>query len=72
MGLRIWDEHAAISLRLRRQLGTCSEIERIADALPGFSYPVLIDAKGRCLSDDVGGLPDYDELLSILASPKHD
>ena len=47
------------------------KIERIADALPGLSYPVLIDAKGRCPPEDVGGPPGYDELLNILASPKH-
>jgi hypothetical protein len=47
------------------------KIERIADALPGFSYPVLIDAKGRCPPEDVGGPPGYDELLNILANPKH-
>jgi hypothetical protein len=33
------------------------KIERIADALPGLSYPVLIDAKGRCPPEDVGGPP---------------
>jgi hypothetical protein len=48
------------------------KIERIADALPGFSYPWLIDAKGRCPPEDVGGPPGYDELLDILASPKHE
>ena len=47
------------------------KIERIADALPGSSYPVFIDAKGRCPPEDVGGPPGYDELLNILANPKH-
>jgi hypothetical protein len=47
------------------------KIERIADALPGFSYPVFIDATGRCPPEDVGGPPGYDELLKILGSPKH-
>ncbi len=40
--------------------------------LPGFSYPWLIEAKGRCPPEDVGGPPGYDELLNILASPKHE
>jgi hypothetical protein len=48
------------------------KIERIADALPGFSYPILLGAKGRCPPEDVGGPPGYDELLNILASPKHE
>jgi hypothetical protein len=47
------------------------KIERIADALPGLSYPVLIDAKGRCPPEDVGGPPGYGELLDVLANPKH-
>ncbi|HUL12364.1 MAG TPA: plasmid pRiA4b ORF-3 family protein [Methylococcaceae bacterium] len=47
------------------------KIERIADALPGFSYPALIDATGRCPPEDVGGPPAYDEVLKILVSPKH-
>lgn len=46
-------------------------IERIADALPGVSYPILIDAKGRCPPEDVGGPPGYEELLDVLANPKH-
>jgi len=46
------------------------KIERIADALPGFSYPVLLDAKGRCSREDVGGPPGYGELLDVLANPK--
>ena len=47
------------------------KIERIADALPGFPYPVLIDAKGRCPPEDVGGPPGYAELLNVRANPKH-
>jgi hypothetical protein len=47
------------------------KIERIADALPGFSYPILLDAKGRCPPEDVGGPPGYSELLKVLANPKH-
>jgi hypothetical protein len=48
------------------------KIERIADALPGVSYPILLDAKGSCPPEDVGGPPGYDELLEALANPKHD
>jgi hypothetical protein len=47
------------------------KIERIADALPGLSYPMLLDAKGRCPPEDVGGPPGYEELLTVLANPKH-
>ena len=47
-------------------------IERIADALPGVSYPWLIDAKGKCPPEDVGGPPGYEDLLNILANPTHE
>jgi len=47
------------------------KIERIADALPGVSYSTLLDAKGRCPPEDVGGMPGYGELLEVLANPKH-
>jgi hypothetical protein len=47
------------------------KIERITDALPGVSYPILLDAKGRCPPEDVGGPPGYGELLDVLANPKH-
>ncbi len=48
------------------------KIERIAEALPGFSYPVLLDAIGRCPPEDVGGPPGYEELLNALVNPKHE
>jgi hypothetical protein len=47
------------------------KIERITDALPGVSYPILLDAKGRCPPEDVGGPPGYSELLDVMANPKH-
>jgi hypothetical protein len=31
----------------------------------------LLDAKGRCPPEDVGGPPGYGELLDVLANPKH-
>jgi hypothetical protein len=51
--------------------GHTVKIERITDALPGVSYPILLDAKGRCPPEDVGGPPGYGELLDVLANPKH-
>ena len=48
------------------------KIERIADAVPGLSYPILIDATGRCPPEDVGGPPGYSDLLEILADPRHE
>ena len=48
------------------------KIERIADAVPGLAYPILIDATGRCPPEDVGGPPGYDEFLEALADPAHE
>lgn len=48
------------------------KIERIGDALPGIDYPMLLDAKGRCPPEDVGGPPGYEEMLKVLANPKHE
>ena len=31
------------------------KIERLLDPQPGILYPRLIEASGRCLSEDVGG-----------------
>lgn len=48
------------------------KVERIADAVPGLAYPVLIDATGRCPPEDVGGPWGYDAFLEALADPAHE
>ena len=48
------------------------KVERIADAVPGLAYPVLIDAVGRCPPEDVGGSWGYAEFLDALADPAHE
>ena len=48
------------------------KVERITDAIPGFAYPVLIDATGRCPPEDVGGPWGYDEFLDAIADPTHE
>ena len=48
------------------------KVERIADAVPGTTYPVLIDATGRCPPEDVGGSWGYAELLDAIADPAHE
>jgi len=48
------------------------KIERIADAVPGTAYPVLIDATGRCPPEDVGGSWGYAEFLDAIADPAHE
>lgn len=48
------------------------KIERIAPAVPGASYPCLLEAIGRCPPEDVGGPPGYEELLAAKADPTHE
>jgi hypothetical protein len=48
------------------------KIERIADAVPDLTYPLLIDATGRCPPEDVGGPWGYAEFLEAIADPKHE
>lgn len=37
-----------------------------------MSYPLLIEAVGRCPPEDVGGPPGYEEFLAALADPRHE
>lgn len=48
------------------------KLERIVDAVPGLSYPILIDAEGRCPPEDCGGPWGYADLLEVLADPNHE
>jgi hypothetical protein len=47
-------------------------IECIAEAHPGLTYPVLLEAVGGCPPEDVGGPPGYEEFLAALADPEHE
>ncbi len=48
------------------------KIERLIDRLPGILYPRLIEAKGQCPPEDVGGPWGYAELLEAIADPTHE
>lgn len=47
-------------------------IERLLDPVPGVLYPRLLDAKGRCPPEDVGGPWGYAALLAAIADPAHE
>jgi hypothetical protein len=47
------------------------KVERIGDPAPGLAYPRLLDAKGRCPPEDVGGPFGYAEFLEAIADPAH-
>ena len=48
------------------------KIERLVDPKPGMLYPSLIEAKGHCPPEDVGGPWGYGELLEAIADPSHE
>src|ERR1700756_884061 len=48
------------------------KIERLVDPKPGMLYPSLIEAKGQCPPEDVGGPWGYSELLEALDDPSHE
>ena len=43
----------------------------IDDGEPGTAYPVLLDAKGHCPPEDIGGFPGYELFLEAMADPNH-
>jgi hypothetical protein len=47
-------------------------IERITEAMPGITYPCLVEATGRCPPEDVGGPWGYSEFLETIADPDHE
>jgi hypothetical protein len=48
------------------------KIERVKEVAPGLTYPLLIDATGRCPPEDVGGPWGYAEFLQAIADPQHE
>lgn len=48
------------------------KIECLIDPEPGTPYPRLIEAKGCCPPEDVGGPWGYAEFLEAIADPKHE
>jgi hypothetical protein len=44
----------------------------LIDVEPGILYPRLIEAKGRCPPEDVGGPWGYAEFLEAIADPDHE
>jgi hypothetical protein len=48
------------------------KVERLIDPEPGILYPRLIEAKGHCPPEDVGGPWGYGEFLEAIADPSHE
>jgi len=48
------------------------KIERVIEALPGVTYPLLLDATARCPPEDVGGPWRYEEFLRTVAEERAD
>ena len=49
-----------------------TKVERISEAASDAVYPLLIEAKGACPPEDVGGPPGYEEYLEAMADPGHE
>ena len=45
------------------------KLERIFDGVPGLETPFLLEAKGRCPPEDIGGPSGYADFLSAMAAP---
>jgi hypothetical protein len=44
----------------------------LIDAQSGILYPRLIEAKGHCPPEDIGGPWGYGEFLEAIADPSHE
>jgi Plasmid pRiA4b ORF-3-like protein len=73
--LSVLEDGGARTLRYIYDLGDCWEhtikLERIFDGVPGLDLPFLLDAKGRCPPEDIGGPSGYSEFLAVAADPGH-
>jgi hypothetical protein len=73
---RIVEDTGAKTLRYLYDFGDGWEhtvkIERLVDPVPGERYPRLLEAKGRCPPEDVGGPPGYAEALRAINDPWHE
>lgn len=47
------------------------KVERLFDGVPGLDLPFLLDAKGRCPPEDIGGPSGYREFLAAAADTGH-
>ena len=47
------------------------ELETIAPAVSGVTYPRLLSAEGRCPPADIGGPMGYETYLRAIADPEH-
>jgi len=47
-------------------------IDEVMEAIPGLTYPRLVDASGRCPPEDVGGPWGYAKYLEAMANPCHE
>lgn len=48
------------------------KVERLIDPEPGALYPRLVEARGHCPPEDIGGPWGYAELLEAIGDSKHE
>ena len=47
-------------------------VESIYPVSPGVHYPTCVEGKRSCPPEDVGGIDGYEELLAVMADPRHE
>ncbi len=72
----VLEDTGAMTLRYLYDFGDGWEhtvkVERVVEAVPGITYPRLLDASGRCPPEDVGGPWGYGDFLDAVSNPDHE
>ncbi len=72
----VFEDTGAKTLRYLYDFGDGWEhvikITKFDDPDPNLDYPILLEAKGRCPPEDVGGPWGYEDFLEALKDPNHE
>ncbi len=72
----VLEDTGAMTLRYLYDFGDGWEhtvkVERVGEAVPGITYPRLLEASGRCPPEDVGGPWGYGDFLDAVSNPDHE
>ena len=72
----VLEDTGAMTLRYLYDFGDGCEhtvkVERVGEAVPGITYPRLLEASGRCPPEDVSGPWGYGDFLDAVSNPDHE